>query len=346
MKVSVIIPTYNREKYICSAIDSVLQQVYSCIEIIVIDDGSTDNTRKVLKKYSNKIKYVYIKNSGPANARNVGMRMAQGEFIAWLDSDDLYYPHKLELQLSVFNKLDDIDLVYTEFSGFNEKGSLGKKYLKHYHSAAYSKGIQYDNIFDQKYKSSELGIEHHKRHDTDIYSGNIYKKYFQNIIVFTNSILFRKKILSQVGYQDEQFGLFHDLEFVLRICKSHKVSFIDEPTYKLRYHSGQISETEKKTKNNSLTIQKQKNLLTVFTSHGLSDKIFYKENKKMVHNRLANLHKALAFPLLTSNLAQKETRHHLKCCSKYGKPCSFLYMATYFPRLLRRVLFKIYSFTQ
>lgn len=97
--VSVIIPTYNRAKYVTLAIDSVLAQTYTDYEIIVVDDGSTDNTREVLSPYMHRIKYIYQDNAGAYSARNLGIREAKGEWIALLDSDDRWLSEKLARQM-------------------------------------------------------------------------------------------------------------------------------------------------------------------------------------------------------------------------------------------------------
>jgi len=91
-KVTVIIPTYNMEKYITGAVDSALNQTYENCEIIVIDDGSTDNTFNILKRYNNKIRYIKQDNKGLACARNVGIKKSIGDYIALLDADDIWLP--------------------------------------------------------------------------------------------------------------------------------------------------------------------------------------------------------------------------------------------------------------
>ena len=98
-KVSVIIPTYNRGAFITNAINSVLAQSFKDYEVLVIDDGSTDNTPEVLQPYLDKIKYIHQENSGVSAARNAGIRQAQGEWIAFLDSDDEWFPDYLEWQM-------------------------------------------------------------------------------------------------------------------------------------------------------------------------------------------------------------------------------------------------------
>src|SRR6056297_995853 len=100
--VSVIIPTYNRSFTVTKAIDSVLEQTYDDHEIIVVDDGSTDDTYEVLRAYLNKIDYKYKENGGISSARNCALQMARGKYIALLDSDDYWKPEKLERQMECF----------------------------------------------------------------------------------------------------------------------------------------------------------------------------------------------------------------------------------------------------
>ena len=107
-KVSVIIPTYNRSKYVTKAIDSVLAQTYRDFEIIVVDDGSTDNTKEVLKPYTDRIKYLYQENTGVSAARNAGIRAAGGQWIAFLDSDDEWLPEKLSIQMDYLSRHNEI----------------------------------------------------------------------------------------------------------------------------------------------------------------------------------------------------------------------------------------------
>lgn len=102
--VSAIIPTYNRAHIVCEAIDSILAQTYPNIETVVVDDGSTDDTLEQLKKYGKRIRIISQKNAGPAIARNRGVAESTGELIAFLDSDDIWLPSKLERQVALMNK--------------------------------------------------------------------------------------------------------------------------------------------------------------------------------------------------------------------------------------------------
>ena len=103
MKISVIIPTFNRKVFICEAIKSVLNQTYKDWELLIIDDGSTDNTKSIIDKYSQSnphIKYFYQENGGQGSARNLGVKVAAGNWVAFLDHDDIWLPKKLELYIS------------------------------------------------------------------------------------------------------------------------------------------------------------------------------------------------------------------------------------------------------
>ena len=130
VSVSVVIPTYNRARYVGRAIDSALAQTHRAYEIIVVDDGSSDDTESVLKdRYEERIRYIRQDNAGPSAARNVGIRAAKSEFIAFLDSDDVWLPRKLEVQMPLMAGADVV-LSYTNWIDEEEPerdyfGSIG-----------------------------------------------------------------------------------------------------------------------------------------------------------------------------------------------------------------------------
>ena len=124
MKVSVIIPTYNRSSVLSRAIDSVLRQSFKDFELIVVDDGSTDNTKELIEKYSDQITYIYQDNKGVSAARNKGLEHAKGEWIAFLDSDDEWKKKKLEKQIAFI----EINPLF-QWSHGNEKWLRNGKHL-------------------------------------------------------------------------------------------------------------------------------------------------------------------------------------------------------------------------
>lgn len=126
-KVTVIIPTYNCATYISRAIDSVLNQkgCDNCdIEVLVIDDGSTDQTQKIVQKYGKNIYYIYQENRGVCRSRNRGIELAQGEFVAFLDADDWFLPGKLAAQLAIFRENPDLGIVHSGWYRVDEGGAI------------------------------------------------------------------------------------------------------------------------------------------------------------------------------------------------------------------------------
>lgn len=123
-KVSVIIPTYNGAQYIKQAVDSVLAQTYDDYEIIVVDDGSTDDTAELLRPYGDRITYLYQENRKLPAARNTGIRAARGQYLAFLDSDDLFLPHKLAAQARCLDERREVGLVASGHQYIDEAGRL------------------------------------------------------------------------------------------------------------------------------------------------------------------------------------------------------------------------------
>ena len=117
--ISVIIPVYNGKSYLADAISSILKQKYQPLEIIVIDDGSTDESAELIKSFNTPVKYLYQTNSGTAAARNFGIRSAKGSYLAFLDQDDLWAENKLNLQVSAFNNNEGLDAVFGQIKQFH-----------------------------------------------------------------------------------------------------------------------------------------------------------------------------------------------------------------------------------
>lgn len=220
-KVSVIIPTYNYAQYIKQAIDSVLSQTFRDLEIIVVDDGSTDNTREILQGYGDKIKYFYQENKGISKARNLAISKATGEYIALLDADDVWLPIKLERQLDIIENNPDLGFVCSAALVVNGDGN----YIDCW-------GVQ------------------KKRPETFEYLFNL--NYIQPL-----SMVIRRRCLDEVGYFDPRLPISQDYDLVLRLTKRFKFFFIDYPLVKYRVHDGNTSKDSKqRLRDHLLIIQK------------------------------------------------------------------------------------------
>ena len=200
--VSVIIPTYNRAHLIGRAIQSVLNQTYQDFEIIVVDDGSSDNTEEVIKKiHDNRIYYYkHEKNKGGAAARNTGINLAKGEYIAFQDSDDEWLPEKLSQQINIIKSLPvDVGMIYTDMWRID---TSGKKF--YWKSPGNNKK---NNIINCKVFDDVMGIG----------------------LVTT---IIKKECFEKAGIFDEEFKRFIDLELFLRLSKFYKFYHIKSPMVK------------------------------------------------------------------------------------------------------------------
>ena len=207
--VSVIIPTYNRAHLIGRAIQSVLNQTYRDFEIIVVDDGSTDNTEEVIKSFSDeRIRYIKHKeNKGAAAARNTGIKTARGKFIAFQDSDDEWLPEKLEKQMKVFETAPpEVGIVYTGFWRFenNKKIYIPFSWVK------------------QK-------------------EGNIHEELLKGNFIGTPAALVRKECFEKAGMFDEKLPGLEDWELFIRLSKYYNFKCVDEPLLVSYYTSNSIS---------------------------------------------------------------------------------------------------------
>jgi glycosyltransferase involved in cell wall biosynthesis len=135
--VSIIIAAYNGEAFVGAALETCLRQTHPKVEVVVVDDGSKDGTGQILKSYGGRIRVIEQKNGGLANARNTGVREARGEFIAWMDADDLVHPEKIATQLAAFRANPALVLVSSDFSAFRSEpeGDYEASHIRSYYDA-------------------------------------------------------------------------------------------------------------------------------------------------------------------------------------------------------------------
>jgi glycosyltransferase involved in cell wall biosynthesis len=212
-EISIIIPTYNRIKTLAKAIDSALNQTYGHYEIIVVDDGSTDETGQFLKeKYSGAIRYLFQSNSGVSSARNSGIRAARNDLIAFLDSDDVWLPDKLENQAGLMAD-QEIILSYSNFID-TRQGKPENYFTK--------KGIKFKNdpeiIFDPL--------------------ANLLKE--GGCGITTPAVMTRKKYLQRVGLFDERLQVYEDIRMWARLSMEGKWAVISKPLLAVNWSNNAV----------------------------------------------------------------------------------------------------------
>lgn len=193
-KVSVIIPAYNKAEFTIRAVNSVLSQTYGNIEIIVVDDGSTDDTPEKLSHYKNRIVYHRKRNGGACSARNTGIKMAAGEYIALLDCDDLYYPEKIQKSVACLEADPRIGFVYTGADFIDENDRVVSEY-------------------------KNFGF---------LESGQITSRLLEKNIICNSTILMKKECFDRVGFFDEKIFIPADWDMWIRLSERYKAGFINE----------------------------------------------------------------------------------------------------------------------
>ena len=224
-KVSVIIPTYNREKYIGEAVNSVLSQTYTNWELIVVDDGSTDNTRKMVENFGEKVSYIYQENAGVQTARNKGFSVSKGEYILFLDSDDVLLPHNLECLTEVLEKNIDVDVSYGWYFWTNQEN---KPVINNYSPVAqYSYSPE-----DSAWKDIMPPL------DGGLIEGEIFPDILKTeTTLMMGSTLIRRECFEKVNGFNPDVKYMEHWDFFIRIAESSFIfSCVRRPVLKIRLH--------------------------------------------------------------------------------------------------------------
>jgi len=191
--VSVIIPTYNRASFLKEALDSVLLQQNAEMEVIVVDDGSTDDTAAIVESFGRAVTYLYQSNAGVSAARNTGIKAARGRWLALLDSDDLWLPGKLQFQLELLNRHKDIKICQTE----------------------------------------ELWIRNGRRQNPKKYhkkpSGHCFSALLERCLVSPSAVMMHRELLDEVGLFDEALPACEDYDMWLRIGSRYPIGLLERP---------------------------------------------------------------------------------------------------------------------
>jgi GT2 family glycosyltransferase len=206
LRVSVIIPSYNRADYLPLTLQSIFDQALIPDEIIVVDDGSTDGTTELVRTYGTRVRYFCQDHLGVAAARNLGLSMAQGDVIAWLDADDLWDPDFLLTLVSRLELDQGIDGVYAGFALIDSAGNV--------------------------LVTPELKV---------VPPGELFRALIDSDFIITSAFVVRRKCFEQVGHFDESFRICEDYDMFLRLSKVFTLVGVCQPLMKLRVHEHNIT---------------------------------------------------------------------------------------------------------
>ena len=207
-KVSVVIPTYNHARYLPYALDSVINQGYPNLEVLVIDDGSNDGTAQIVNPYRSKIKYIYKENGGTPSALNLGLSLATGKYICWLSADDVLIGEKVAKQDGLMESDSSLGFSYTSFVVIDANG---KK--------------QYD--VNSTYFSDKQ---------------EMVTRLMEGCFINGSSVMMRNSALKIVGNFDESLPQAHDYDLWFRFLRHYSCGFLEEPLLAYRWHGENMSQ--------------------------------------------------------------------------------------------------------
>jgi glycosyltransferase involved in cell wall biosynthesis len=217
-KVSVIIPTYNYDRFLGEAIHSVLAQTFQDFELVVVDDGSTDNTKQVVSNFADeRIKYIYQQNQGVSAARNTGISACCGDYVALLDADDVWVPQKLELQVKILDSRPDIAAVCSDV------------YVVDAHT-----GVTINRFWND---GRRLGTFNPHMAPKKL----LRRLLARGCFIHPSSTIFRRVVFDEVGLFDESLQTHEVWELSVRILLHFDIALIDTPLVKYRQHAANLS---------------------------------------------------------------------------------------------------------
>lgn len=216
--VSVVIPAYNSARHIAEAIDSVLRQDYPALEILVIDDGSVDNTIEIIASYGDKVRLLTQTNQGSAAARNHGIRQANGKYIAFLDADDAWWSHKTRYQVDALMQ-SGYKMAYSRFIRWYEDAS------GHF-----------------PHPETEFSLASHPHVSEDrVVTGSPYAELLLDCIVWTSTVIVEKNELEEAGMFDEYLRKGQDYDLWIRLSRRIDMLGLEQPTALYRIHPASIT---------------------------------------------------------------------------------------------------------
>jgi glycosyltransferase involved in cell wall biosynthesis len=230
--VSVVVPTFNRAYCIGDTVDSVLAQTYRDLEIVLVDDGSTDGTGELIaRRYASepRVRYLAQANQGVSGARNHGLRQARGELIALLDSDDRWHPWKLEAQVKCLQALPEAGMIWTDMDAVDPTGAIvGRRHLTTMYTAYRWFGSR-DELFERSLPLSRVDAALAAQlGEPRVFVGDIFSPMILGNLVHTSTVLLRRERLERVrGFDETLRRSGEDYDFHLRTCREGPVAYLD-----------------------------------------------------------------------------------------------------------------------
>ncbi len=234
LTVSVIIPTFNRASLVVRALESVLPQCRDGDEVIVVDDGSTDDTQDALAAYGDRIVYIRTANRGAGRARNLGLRQARNPLVAFLDSDDLWMPGKMDLQRSLMQAQHEVLFCFSDMARRDRFGTETYDHMATWHGDSRS----WDEILGPGVSFSSLATLPAGREDFLVHLGDLYPEQMEGLFVASQTVMVRREAAGNALCFPEDLPLYEDWECYARLAGLGRAAYLDCETAWQCSHDG------------------------------------------------------------------------------------------------------------
>jgi glycosyltransferase involved in cell wall biosynthesis len=287
--VSVVIPSYNRAYCIATTVDSALAQTHHNLEILIVDDGSSDGTRELIEaryRAEPRVRYIYQANAGVSAARNHGLRLARGQFIALLDSDDLWLPWKVEAQLRCLEAFPSAGMIWTDMDAIGPDGQVQyRRYLTRMYTSY--RRFTREQLFRESRRLSAIAPELASAlSDPQVFVGDIFSPIITGNLVHTSTVLLRRERFEKVREFDVELRYSgEDHDFHLRTCREGDVAYLDVAS--ILYQRGRDDQL---TVNQAYTVHMAENFLRTVNKALARDRARVTLSPTMLDHVMAEAH--------------------------------------------------------
>lgn len=302
MKVSVIVPAHNARQYLPRTIESILNQTFQDFEIIIVDDGSTDMTGQIGQELARtrpgRVAYIYQDNQGPGAARNTGIKAAGGEYIAFIDADDLWLPTKLEKQAAILDRRPDVGLVYTDLFFFNHRDKI---------------------------------VGHGSLRKYPLPRGSTTLFFFFRYFMVTSTVMARKSLIRRNGPFREDIRVGEDYDFFMRLSTLASAEPVNEELLGKRYRKDSLSNLDYVVNNkNDILIYGEfirKNPAFFKKHRRVLTRIMGRRTFSLGYWAMRGGRKSLALPYLVKAMGYEPSFKTVKCMLQLAIPFSLVRLA-------------------
>ena len=293
---SIVLPTYNRKRQLERCLGSIKQQEFKDFEIIIVDDGSTDDTGAFINSIHPDVRYYYQTNQGVSKARNTGIQNARGNYIAFLDSDDIWYPSRLKIMHAVIAAMPlEVALIFNDMDrivdGNGDRHSYSDQYF----------GVKRSTVIKAM---SQFAVINLSPLELKVSYGDIFAQLLHGNIISPPCTVMKTEVVAKLGNFREDFRVANDSEYFLRVSKHYKIGYVPKILTSIDPPRSKVSLSASVN-----SIEKINNTIRIIESYYQEEKDPFL--KKQLKLRLANLHGLLGYHHLSEYNGEMSRRHYI-----------------------------------